>query len=371
MKKILFLFFVLSLVGCQTTTTTTKTTSSITTQTSATTVQTTTVGMLYPSGIIYEEGSRVLSWQAMPGAIGYLITINGSPTPLENPFISLGFLSPGVYVFNLRTVYPNGQSEASIDFEITINTIKTFSGIHFQNDTITFLPFDGEVIIILEIFNGNEIIGIPIFATEIDLSSYYYLSRSFRLVAFENDEEMDDFAFQVKSPISFDRLQVDDFLVSGIDSLISLRLNQILLDESFYDWNSTTKTLQLHSVFIENLPLGAYTLEVTGVQTLFIEMELKESRKPELIGESTKIYTNQSISFTFALYGGVFEGLQGQGITSADYTFHGQTVTILASYLETIKTNHPSLTQIMLSYSLYNHPHSVIGYIIIQIRPTN
>jgi len=67
----------------------------------------------------------------------------------------------------------------------------------------------------------------------------------------------------------------------------------------------------------------------------------------------------------------VFEGLQGVGITSSDYTFDGQTVTIQSTFLESVKTNNPTINQIMLSYSLYNHPHSVIGYLIIQIRPTN
>ncbi|MFK5883719.1 MAG: hypothetical protein QM489_05185, partial [Candidatus Izemoplasma sp.] len=76
----------------------------------------------------------------------------------------------------------------------------------------------------------------------------------------------------------------------------------------------------------------------------------------------------QDIGLEFELYKGSFVSLDGNGITTSDYTLSINTLTISSAFIDALLAAEPRRTMIVLSYYLTNNERIIIGYVFITVN---
>ena len=108
---------------------------------------------------------------------------------------------------------------------------------------------------------------------------------------------------------------------------------------------------------------------ITQVGLVELNVTFVAEEKPYLASNPNVNYIpNQDIELIFELFDGTFEGLSGQGITSKDYTMDGQLLTIHSAFIESILSEQPDRSTIIIGYQLRQRDSISIGYIFIYIR---
>ena len=344
LKKILvILFMVLFLTACQ---------------------EDETIVEVNPPRFLRIVGNRI-TWEDIPDSEMYTLSINESDVTLDENYFMLSGLSMGTYVFKVKTKV-NGVESI---FSDEISHIRTYplpiEGVRIAQNSAIWEPIGNGVTYRYEVkgettdFTGEgdlpaidfsdatdpivsvtitalfEGVTISSYTTDIDLNLYHYFDET-------QDFEIDVELSPTKVWIDFEELTGD-----------------------LYTFDSNT--LIISKNYLKTLSKGLYNVHVESDMDYYFTINVLKIGKPHIVSNPEVEYQGEDLSFTFELYEGVMGGINGNGITSSDYTIEGSILTISKEYINQIILNEPNRKTIVLTYVLINGPINIYGSVFINL----
>ena len=130
----------------------------------------------------------------------------------------------------------------------------------------------------------------------------------------------------------------------------------------------TDDSLLISHTLLQDLEEKEYTIQLlTPEGRVEIMLNVLDEQKPYMTSSNTVTYQGDSLSFEFELFGGSFGKLSGLNITTDDYHFDGNTLTISSDFIDSIIADEPERTTIILSYDLSLDDLTVIGFVFIYL----
>ncbi len=317
---------------------------------------------------------ETIVWDAVEGAQAYQILRDGLTFQVVNPEYSIFDLPNGSYTIEVRASKGEKRSEWT-SFSFTIErTLDHPTNVRIVDQELLwdapavysqFRVTVNETVFHVDeaVFNLVDLDDQALYEITVTTEHLNQLSQPSRTVYFHTYRDV----------LSTTELTYNQAMLRNVTVELSdvIEIETVLLHHQRLEFSFFNDVLSLAYSDLLNLnPELTYTLDViTPEGRIEIIMDIEYVERPYLMSSRTTQYqTNQNIVYQFELFSGTFNGLSGQDITEADYTFSDGTLTINASFIESLLTANPERTRVIFSYVLETEDGDIfIGYLFIDI----
>ncbi|MFA7725273.1 MAG: hypothetical protein WCX25_04225 [Candidatus Izemoplasmatales bacterium] len=284
----------LTLFGCVTTTTSFMTTN-IPTEAP--------IMLANPTGFLVSS-EDILTWDAVDGATGYVVWINGTTFSVTETQYQLVLEENNFYDIKVKAICSSGES-----YYANAMYDQTFRDLNIEK-------------------------------------KFYFSTNS-------------------NAPIIVD-IGASDATVVAI-KLGALVTDEVSWCTEGMDYTKTTGALTFTNAFLKTLLVGDYTYTVfTSNGFITVILTVNDNVDPYLINKSTQHYTpGEDLVLWFETFGGTVVSLNGNEITVNDYAINNGQVTIDIDYIANKFATEPQRTALILGYTILLGSDNFVGYIII------
>ena len=318
-----------------------------------------------PTDLAYDVESEIITWLSDDNVTGFVLSINDELFELSDKSFDFKDYPSGEYVIKVKALY--GEEESRYTFPLRITLTKTEFMTIMIDDLIRVDEISGAEYYNFEVFNSlNESIFIqnsPLQVLEYD--DFQGLIKVEAKATF-SAYTISNYAFLFDTD-GYVYEKDTDGIILDVDTVIhELFIDDTILEPSKYIQNN--QELMISSTYLDTLADGTYLIKIQSTLDYYTFLTITSVEKPTIVSTSIVEYNNSDLTFEFDLKGGTFNGLSAQpGLTSLDYDFTGNTLTINQSYIDQVITNEPSRNSIIFAYVISNGPYSIIGYITVNI----
>jgi hypothetical protein len=330
----------------------------------------------YPQNIRYQE--ETVLWDAVDGTSSYTIKVNDETYEVTTPSFSIEGLPNGTYDIRIRSQKDDNLSYYSPVLNIIINrTYDTFEYVSLIEDMLAWPEIPG--VSSYEIYHGSQLLTTTPY-NSVDLSTLDLFVNQLYLLHVIARYPSQDIVYSdsiiyhtyvdlnIHIETTFDHNHIEN-LFFNLDEQFPIHdvlYGQNLIASNLYHYEENTLILE-HDAFHPNSE-GIHEIHIlTPAGFIKVSITVINEANPELLSEDTINYQDENMSFTFDLHGGTFVGLSGNDITSDDYTFDGETLTVNASYIEALLQENPLRQTVILVYQLSKNNNVSMGFIFINI----
>ncbi|BCR35462.1 hypothetical protein [Mariniplasma anaerobium] len=331
--------------------------------------------------IEYETASNIriedeiIKWDAVEDAISYEVTLNETLYTLSIPSYDISELINGSYTVRITIIYPEGYKK-SIDYDFDISRLYQSPTDLLVDDYI--LSFTSTIPTTYELYI-NDILKTSFEETSIDISDYVVLNQDSNIkvnAIYESQDYMSDvyifdglIHLDMNQSLTYELRSSETIIVNfdQLDDLMYIKIDDEILADTLYSYTSTSITFDKDIFFYPSYGLNTYEV-YTASGYFMITINVIETENPHLLSPNVLTYISlEDIELEFNLLGGTFAQLSGYLLETSDYTFEDGTLTIYASYIESILAENPDRENIAFSYQLQKNGNSYIGIIFIYL----
>jgi hypothetical protein len=344
MKKMVGIFFLFFLVGCN-------------------------VQLNTPINLSYQED--ILTWDEVVNATSYELTINEEVYIVEEESFDCSILNDGDYTSTVVAIADNKRSTPSNPFSFQIartypipTNLRIEEGKFIWDEVDKAIGYqitsEEESIIIEENYILlNDIAPNDFYLFEVQsIFPFNHYSDKSSAFSYHSFSELDD-----KWEIDYDYASEDNCFIP-INDIEIIRIVQAdeLIATSLY-WIEAEELVISHTL-LENYGTGKHTFTVfTNQGFLTLEIDSQDHSQPYMLSDGNISYLGEDITLEFELYGGMIVALDGAEIES-DYTINQNQVIIRKEFIDELFSN-PSRDLIVLGYQIENDYHYILGYVFI------
>ncbi len=331
--------------------------------------------------IEYESASNIriendtLKWDAVKDALSYEIIFDDMQYTLSIPSYDISQLNNGSYTVRISIIYPEGLKK-SIDYSFNISRdYQKPTNLTLEDYILSFtslIPTTYKLYV-------DGMYKTTFEETSIDLSEYLNINEgsTINVIAIYESEEYisDTYVFDgriyldMNQTLTYELRSSDTIIVNfdHLDTILFIKINGQTLDNALYTATSTSIIFDKDIFFYPSYGLNIYEV-YTDSGYFTITINVVETENPHLLSSNVLTFIpSEDLELEFNLLGGTFVQLSGYMLESSDYRFENGTLTIYASYIESLLDEDPDKENIAFSYQLQKDGNSFVGIIFIYL----
>lgn len=127
-------------------------------------------------------------------------------------------------------------------------------------------------------------------------------------------------------------------------------------------------------LYIDNSLLTVETSTHLSIQVIYdnlrvdYRIELFQDDKPFMVSPTNLYYKNSDTEVLFELFNGEIAQLSAKDLTKEDYIVQHDLLIIKKSYIERVLLSYPDTSNLVITYEILDNEDSIIGFFIIKIR---
>ncbi|MFH5882077.1 fibronectin type III domain-containing protein [Liberiplasma polymorphum] len=328
-----------------------------------------------PKNLRVEE--ETLVWDAVEGAEYYTLMLNNITYRVEDNVYSTFNLPNGSYNARVKAHLGEASTIYTNTFTFTINRAFEHPKNVYVSGSTLYWDHTAEASSYKVVINDETVdvlSGRTYNLSGLDENNLYTLSV---IAVYENGESNESLSVlyhthftvidTIHISVNKNRSTNVSFPVETMVEFDYIYINNTLVNREMFSFVNNTIVIDYTYLLDLNEALYTYSL-LTSEGRVEVMLNVLDERKPYMTSKNTVTYTGEDLTFEFELFGGSFGQLSGLTISSEDYTFENNQLTISAAFIESIKSEDPERSTIILSYDLNNEESSVIGFIFIYLN---
>ena len=324
-----------------------------------------TIVEVNPPRFLRFEGSRV-TWEAIKDSEMYILNINQHDIFLEDNYYDLSEYAMVAYVFKVKTKVNGIESIFSDELTHLWTYPLPIEGVHIAIGNLVAWNHLGTNITYTYEVKGET----TNFTGEVDLPAIEFPPITDSIVSVTITALFEEVTIsRYTSNIDFNHYQffdeTHDFEIDLEFAPTKVLIDLIELTGDLYTF--TSNTLTISADYLKNLSKGIHQVHIQSDRDYYFTIDVLKIGKPHIVSNPEVDYEGEDLSFTFELYQGYIDQINGNNITSSDYTINGNQLTISKGYIDQIILNEPNRETIVLTYVLVNGPFSIFGAIFISL----
>jgi len=340
----------------------------------------TNINSRYPTNITYNDD--YITWDNIEDATSYILRINDEVYEVTLNAFDASILKNGNYTVQIKSVYETTESYYSPSYAFTVQrTYPIVESLSINDFRLQWSAVDGALSYTISTGERNISSGINqilLSALNLSLNRLYYI---YIVAEFPNKDQSAASPTLLHHTYIKQQLTLEKTYEIGSTDFIDIAIPygetiaHILYNQSVYDPNQyiiNNQTLRFSAQTLENLGFGTHLFELlteNGAYDLIIEVTLGEV--PQLTSSAKVTYSeHEDLIFTFNLYDGRFDSLNGHSILPSDYLMEGQTLTLKSDFIQRIISENPEQHTLILIYILSLEDNIYSGSIEIDIPTT-